>query len=245
MAAFPLLMPATKLPPKLIVFDLDKTLIAGNSTVLWTEWLYEKGIVKDPIYRQINREMERDYAAGTLDIAAYERKQSGAFRRLDEATLTKLVSEFVKKRIAPLVYPEAKQWVKNAVSSGTPTYVLSASTSFLVAPVARMLFGIENAIGIELERVDGFFTGEIAGIPSYEEGKVERLQEVLAMHGFAFADVLFFTDSRTDLPLARAAGFTCCVNPDPVLLAEARRSGWRVLKWELPLRTQIALGQKA
>ena len=228
-AQFPLLLPASKLPPKLVVFDLDKTLIAGDSTILWTEWLYEKGLVMDPIWRQIDREMIREYDQGRLDMHAFMRKHSGAFRNIPVEMLGKLALEFAKKRIAPLAYPDAKKWVKNALQAKIP--------------IARTVFGIDEAIGVDLVEENGFFTGEILGTPSFQEGKVVRLKAILSARGIDISDVLFFTDSRNDLPLAEAAGFTCCVNPDPVLLSEARRRSWKILRWELPLRTKIELGQ--
>lgn len=242
-AQFPLLLPASKLPPKLVVFDLDKTLIAGDSTILWTEWLYEKGLVKDPIWRQIDREMIREYDQGRLDMHAFMRKHSGAFRNIPVEMLGKLALEFAKKRIAPLAYPDAKKWVKNALQAKIPMLVLSATTTFIVAPIARTVFGIDEAIGVDLVEENGFYTGEILGTPSFQEGKVVRLKTILNSRGIDISDVLFFTDSRNDLPLAEAAGFTCCVNPDPVLLSEARRRAWEILRWELPLRTKIELGQ--
>ena len=131
-AQFPLLLPASKLPPKLVVFDLDKTLIAGDSTILWTEWLYEKGLVKDPIWRQIDREMIREYDQGRLDMHAFMRKHSGAFRNIPVEMLGKLALEFAKKRIAPLAYPDAKKWVKNALQAKIPMLVLSATTTFIL-----------------------------------------------------------------------------------------------------------------
>ena len=242
-AQFPLLLPASKLPPKLVVFDLDKTLIAGDSTILWTEWLYEKGLVMDPIWRQIDREMIREYDQGRLDMHAFMRKHSGAFRNIPVEMLGKLALDFAKKRIAPLAYPDAKKWVKNALQAKIPMLVLSATTTFIVKPIARTVFGIDEAIGVDLVEENGFFTGEILGTPSFQEGKVVRLKAILSARGIDISDVLFFTDSRNDLPLAEAAGFTCCVNPDPVLLSEARRRSWKILRWELPLRTKIELGQ--
>lgn len=243
-ASFPLTLPGTKLPPKLVVFNLDHTLIAGDSTILWTEWLYEKEIVKDPIWRQIDREMMRDYSQGHLDMPAFMRKHSGAFRKLPVAEIEKLVLEFVKKRIAPIAFPDGRKWVRNCTRAGIPMVVLSATTTFIVAPVAKLVFGINEAIGVDLVEENGFFTGEIAGVPSFQEGKITRLLAVTERMGIGIKDVLFFTDSRNDLPLAEAAGYTCCVNPDPVLLTAARRKGWKVLDWKLALRTQLALDAK-
>lgn len=238
MAAFPLILPGTSRPPKLVVFDLDHTLIACDATILWTEFLYEKKIVTDPIWRQYDRDMVKSYAKGVLDIRDFCRKHAGAFRSIPEEKLHALAQEFAKKKIAPLIFPDGKKWVKNALQANIPACVLSASAAFIVKPIAK-LFGLTDAMGIELAFKDGFCTGEIVGIPTFQEGKVERLSQRLTEAGIGFEDVLFFTDSRNDLPLAERAGYTVCVNPDAVLESAARKNGWKVAEWKLSLRTQM------
>lgn len=240
MAAFPLLIPSTSRPPKLVVFDLDHTLIACDSTILWTEFLYEKKIVTDPIWRQIDRDMEAQYAKGELDIHEFYRRHTSAFANVPVEKCAQLAQEFAKKRIAPFIYPDGRKWVKTSLQSGVPTCILSASGTFQVRPIAQ-LFGIADALGTDLAEENGFYTGEIEGIPSFQGGKVERLAEKLDAMGIGFEDVLFFTDSRNDLPLAERAGFTVCINPDAVLMSAARKNGWKVFNWELTLRTRLAL----
>ena len=169
MAAFPLMLPGTSRPPKLVVFDLDHTLIACDATILWTEFLYEKKIVTDPIWRQYDRDMVKSYAKGVLDIRDFCRKHSGAFRSIPEEKLHALAQEFAKKKIAPLIFPDGKKWAKNALQANIPACVLSASAAFIVKPIAK-LFGLTDAMGIELAFKDGFCTGEIVGIPTFQEG---------------------------------------------------------------------------
>jgi len=195
MAAFPLMLPGTSRPPKLVVFDLDHTLIACDATILWTEFLYEKKIVTDPIWRQYDRDMVKSYAKGVLDIRDFCRKHAGAFRSIPEEKLHALAQEFAKKKIAPLIFPDGKKWAKNALQANIPACVLSASAAFIVKPIAK-LFGLTDAMGIELAFKDGFCTGEIVGIPTFQEGKVERLSQRLDEAGIGFEDVLFFTDSN-------------------------------------------------
>lgn len=102
MAAFPLMLPGTSRPPKLVVFDLDHTLIACDATILWTEFLYEKKIVTDPIWRQYDRDMVKSYAKGVLDIRDFCRKHAGAFRSIPEEKLHALAQELPKRKLRRL-----------------------------------------------------------------------------------------------------------------------------------------------
>ena len=238
MAVFPLTLPGTSRPPKLVVFDLDHTLIACDSTILWTEFLYEKKLITDPIWRQYDRDMVRSYSRGELDIRGFYRKHAGAFAQIPFEKLERLAQEFARKKVAPLLFPDGRKWVKNAVQANVPACILTASATFMVKPIAK-LFGITDVMGCDLEFKDDFCTGEILGTPAFQEGKVERLKEKTEALGIGFEDVLFFTDSRNDIPLAQTAGWTICVNPDAVLDSAARKSGWKTVKWELSLRTQV------
>ena len=140
--------------------------------------------------------MIREYDQGRLDMHAFMRKHSGAFRNIPVEMLGKLVLEFARKKISPLAYPDAKKWVKNALQAKIPMLVLSATTTFIVAPIAKTVFGIDEAIGVDLVEDNGFYTGEILGTPSFQEGKVVRLKTILNARGIDISDVLFFTDSR-------------------------------------------------
>lgn len=134
--------------------------------------------------------------------------------------------------ISRIVYPEGLALVRTVQAASLQAIVLSATTTFIVRLIAERLFHADAAIGVDLVERDGRITGEIEGVPSFQEGKIVRLTEFLRPMGLAPSDALFLTDSRNDLPLARAAG--ACVNPDPVLEAEAGSRGWPVLAWRLP-----------
>lgn len=231
------------LAPRALVFDLDETLIAGDSTQDWTEWLYETGTTTDPRYREATRRMVIDYRAGTLDIAQFMRDMSGALEGLDRAGLDTLVARFVAERILPKVYPEGRRLVAAARAAGIHVLVISASAAYFVGPIANAL-GIHESVGIDLvPRAGGVPGGEILGTPSFREGKVARLRQWVAEKNptgyfgdegpIEPKDVFFFTDSFNDLPLALEAGGAALVNPDDRMLAEGRRRGWPVLAWTL------------
>ena len=234
-------IPTTGLLPRAVAFDLDKTLISGDATLGWTAFLYEKGVVTDPVYREVNDRMVQAYKAGTLDIAAWLRQAVPAYTGLDAVTRTRLVDDFISEKIAPLVYTEGLERIREAKAAGMLTLIISASNSFFVKPLADRLFGVDEALGCNLVMTpDGRVTPELDGIPTFQEGKIARLTETLARHGLTPADTVFFTDSRNDLPLALAAGDCEVVNPDPTLREAALRHGWPIHTWHL-LSTNAAV----
>ena len=205
-------VPATGFMPLAAVFDLDHTLIAGDATIGWTEYLYERGVVTDPVFREINERMKASYHAGTLDIAAWLREAVPAYSGLDEAERNALVSDFIEEKIRPIAYPQGFETIRAAKAAGMLTLIISASNAF-----------VRN----------GRITPELSGTPTFREGKVVRLCAALEHRGLRPAETVFYTDSRNDLPLALASGDCVAVNPDPVLLEAARENGWLVNAWKL------------
>ncbi len=124
-------LPTTGTLPKVVAFDLDKTLIGGDATILWTEFLYETGIVTDPIYKEINRKMVERYRAGTLDIAAWLKEAVPAYASLEAEARDQLVDRFVDEKIAPLVYPEGVKRIQAAKAEGRLTVIISASNALI------------------------------------------------------------------------------------------------------------------
>ena len=225
-------LPTTGTLPKVVAFDLDKTLIGGDATILWTEFLYETGIVTDPIYKEINRKMVERYRAGTLDIAAWLKEAVPAYASLEAEARDQLVDRFVDEKIAPLVYPEGVKRIQAAKAEGRLTVIISASNAFFVKPLAAKLFGADIALGCNLVMKDGRVTPILEGAPTFKEGKITRLREALSARGLTLEETVFFTDSRNDLPLAFATGDCEVVNPDPKLKATALEKGWRIHTWK-------------
>lgn len=212
------------------VFDLDETLIHGDSTLDWTDWLYRSGTTSDPRYRQVAVEMAHRYREGTLDIHWFVRETAPAVAHLTPLQFNALLTRFVRETVLPKAYPEGAAVIRAAKRRGIPVLIISATVSFIVKPVAEGL-GVEEAIGVDVAFRDGIPTGEIVGTPSFRDGKVTRLREWGKAHGIRPEDVIFFTDSRNDLPLAREAGHCAVVNPDDVLRQEALLKGWPILSW--------------
>jgi HAD superfamily hydrolase (TIGR01490 family) len=226
-------IPATGKQPAAVIFDLDKTLIDGNASILWTEYLYEKGFISDPSYRENDRAMAREYRRGTLDIAAWISKYGSAISSVPKELVDQTAAAFADEKIAPLAFRDGLDRIREAKEKGMAVLIVSASCAFLVRPIAVKVFGLapEDAVGLELAVRNGAYQAEIEGTPSFQEGKIERARAALEARGLKLEDAVFITDSRNDLPLAEAAGDCETVNPDHGLREIAMKKHWRVYSW--------------
>ncbi|MDF5912741.1 HAD-IB family hydrolase [Morganella morganii] len=157
----------------LAVFDLDHTLIAADSSLLWTDYLWEKGIITDPAFLAADKQMMADYSAGKLDMAAYMAFSLKALGNATVAQIDEWVADFTESKVRPLVYPDAVKTLAFYKEHGVPVIIISATADFIVKPVAKML-GVNLAFGIELEVRDDHYTGALQGdhhLPGRESGK--------------------------------------------------------------------------
>ena len=213
---------------RLALFDLDNTLLAGDSDYEWGQFLVDRGVLRRETYEAQNRAYFEQYAAGTLDIHEY---LGFALRPLAEhsaADLARWHGEFMAARILPMVGAPARALVRRHLERGDVCAIITATNSFVTAPIARE-FGVANLIATEPERRDGRFTGRVAGTPCFREGKVRRLEEWLGARGRRlpdFAETSFYSDSHNDLPLLERVSRPVAVDPDEALAREAARRGW-------------------
>lgn len=215
---------------KLAVFDLDETLIAGDSSSLFAEYLVAKNLVSES-YLQLEREMMKSYAAGELDIGQYVDFYVSQIP-LTIQEIHSLASEFTHTVITPLIYPQAKERIEFFKALDYRILIVSATVSFIVTPIALQL-GVPDALGINMQTSNGVYTGQIQGTPSYQEGKVERIQQWLSHNGTNVESTIAFSDSRNDLPLLQYADQAVVVNGDPHLVEQARQRGWQIEYWWL------------
>ena len=214
---------------RLALFDLDNTLLAGDSDYEWAQFLIDRGVLERATYEQKNEAFYAAYKRGTLDIHAFLDFQLAPLARYPRAQLDGWHAEFMAERIAPLIRPKALALV--ARHAGDLSAVITATNRFVTGPIARA-FGLEHLIATEVEAVAGRFTGRPSGTPCFREGKLTRLHEWLAGQGRRLADFevsVFYSDSQNDLPLLSAVTEPVAVDPDPVLAAHARERGWRTL----------------
>lgn len=210
----------------LALFDLDNTLLAGDSDHLWGDYLVGIGAVDGAHYRVENQRFYDAYRAGTLDIFEF---LAFALRPLAEHPRERLEAwreRFMAEAIDPIVLPAARALVEHHRRQGHRTAIITATNRFVTEPIAR-LFGVDALIATEPEELAGVYTGRVAGVPCYREGKVTRLAEWLA--GDRPAPTWFYSDSHNDLPLLAEVDHPVAVDPDPVLHEQARRRGWPVL----------------
>jgi HAD superfamily hydrolase (TIGR01490 family) len=216
---------------RLALFDLDNTLLAGDSDYEWGQFLVDSGVLDRASYEAQNRAYYEQYASGTLDIHEY---LGFALRPLAEHTpqdLGRWQADFMRSRILPMVRREARVLVRRHLDRGDLCAIITATNSFVTAPIARE-FGVAHLIATEPESRQGRFTGRVAGTPCFRDGKVRRLEEWLSAQGRGLADFAessFYSDSHNDLPLLERVSRPVAVDPDEQLRIEAARRGWEVI----------------
>jgi len=210
------------------IFDLDYTLLAGDSDYAWGQFLIEHHIVDGDEYRRRNDQYYADYQAGRLDImdflafalaplAAHGRQQLDAWH-----------GQYMQEKILPMITAPARALVEKHRARGDTLVIATSTNSFVTGPIARA-FGVEHLIATEPEEINGRFTGRVHGIPCYREGKVARLKQWLERAGHNLAGSFGYSDSHNDLPLLACVDHPVAVNPDPILAQHAAQAGWPVI----------------
>ena len=213
----------------LALFDLDNTLLAGDSDFEWAQFLIEKEVLDREVYEARNRHFYDAYKAGTLDIHEFLDFQLKPLARHPRRQLDQWHAEFMQKRILPVITQKARDLIDSHRDDAR--VVITATNRFVTAPIAREL-GIENLIATEPEEVGGEFTGRVQGVPSFREGKVERLRSWMAEHDIEWTmltETWFYSDSLNDLPLLSIVSHPVAVDPDETLKEHALKHDWRVI----------------
>jgi HAD superfamily hydrolase (TIGR01490 family) len=214
---------------RLALFDLDNTLLAGDSDFEWAQFLIEKEVLDREVYEARNRHFYEAYKAGTLDIHEFLDFQLKPLARHPRKQLDQWHVEFMHKKILPIITRKARDLIDSHRDDAR--VVITATNRFVTAPIAREL-GIENLIATEPEEVAGEFTGRVKGVPSFREGKVERLKSWMAEHGIELDRVeqtWFYSDSLNDLPLLSLVSHPVAVDPDETLKEHALKHAWQVI----------------
>lgn len=214
----------------LIIFDLDETLIAGDSALIWSEFLLQQGIITNPDFLQEDRRLMALYALGELDMQAYLNFSMAAISHLSCAKVDRLAELCVTQQILPRLYPQAKSLLASLQAQQIDTLMISATVSFIVEKVAKKL-AFSDAMGIDLVVKNGCYSAQISGVPTYRSGKVERLEQWLAKQKNTFTPINFYTDSINDLPLCLHVDNPTVVNPCAQLKKQAQQFQWPILAW--------------
>ena len=217
---------------RLALFDLDHTLLPIDSDYAWGVFTQDIGWCDPVVFKERNDEFYEHYKAGTLDIRDYVRFATEAVRLRGPVEAEAAHARFMQTVIEPAIRSEALELVRKHEAAGEQLVIVTATNEFVTRPIARA-FGIEELIAVELERgPDGWITGEVAGVPSAREGKVERVAQWLAARNLGWADVeaTFYSESTNDLALLEAVDHPVATNPDVRLRAIAAERGWRILE---------------
>jgi HAD superfamily hydrolase (TIGR01490 family) len=217
----------------LAIFDLDNTLLSGDSDYLWGQHLAARGVVDVAAHQAANARFYADYKAGRLDIDAFLAFALRPLRENDPAHLEAWRAEFVETEIVPLIGQPALDLVARHRAAGDTLMVITATNAFVTAPIVAR-FGIPHLIATEPERDGEQFTGRAAGIPAFREGKVKRLEAWLGEHGESLEGSHFYSDSINDLPLLERVEHPVAVDPDPLLAAIAADRNWPVISLRTP-----------
>jgi HAD superfamily hydrolase (TIGR01490 family) len=213
----------------LALFDLDNTLLSGDSDFEWAQFLIEKGVLDREVYEARNDAFYSQYKDGTLDIHEFLDFQLKPLARHPRKVLDAWHAEFMRVKILPIVRPRGRRLIES--HRADLCAIVTATNSFVTAPIARE-FGVEHLIATEPAHAGGEFTGEVAGTPCFREGKVTQLENWLAGRGQAlasFAQSTFYSDSLNDLPLLSRVTHPVAVDPDDTLRAHAEKHGWQIL----------------
>jgi HAD superfamily hydrolase (TIGR01490 family) len=212
----------------LALFDLDNTLLAGDSDFEWAQFLIEVGALDRELHQARNAQFYDDYKAGTMDIQAFLEFQLKPLSTHSREQLDVWHELFMARKIRPMMLDKARAKIKMHQDNGDLTLIITATNSFVTAPIAHE-FGIEHLIATTPEEIEGKFTGRSSGVPSFKEGKITRLNQWLEARGEQLSDFAvswFYSDSHNDLPLMKLVTHPVAVDADSQLTQYAQANGW-------------------
>ena len=212
----------------LAIFDLDNTLLAGDSDYLWGEFLIERGLVNRSEYQAANEKFMRDYEDGSLDIYAFLAFALKPLAQHEPEKLHAWRKELIAHKIEPIVLPSAKALIAEHRRRGDLPLIITATNRFVTQPIANLL-GIEHLLATEPEFLAGRYTGQVTGIPTFREGKIEALEHWMKEHDQTLDGSWFYSDSHNDIPLLERVDHPVAVDPDPELRKHAERRQWRII----------------
>ena len=221
---------------KLTLFDLDHTLLSGDSDVLWVDFLMDRGVVDREEFAARNADVEARYKAGTVNAQEFADFYVGTLAGRTPAQWEPMRQDFLATQIVPRIPPAAVALVNQHVDAGD-LVVLTTATNRFITELTALYLDIEHLIATDCEVVDGSFTGRTLGTLNMREGKVARLHEWLRARGHALDqfDSTAYSDSINDLPLLAAVNHPVAVDPDPKLAAQAAERGWPVIRLDRPI----------
>ncbi|MCK5697743.1 MAG: HAD family hydrolase [Gammaproteobacteria bacterium] len=212
----------------LAIFDLDNTLIGGDSDYLWGQFLVEKKWVDAELYEHENQRFYDEYKAGTLDIDEFLEFSLAPLKQVSIKELTQLHHEFMQKKINTIWLPKAEALLAKHRANDDFLLIITATNHFVTAPIAKKL-GVDAIIATMPEQKNNLYTGKVSGTPCFQEGKVERLSQWLKDKSFSLDESYFYSDSINDLPLLLKVTYPIAVDPDDTLKSYAKEHLWSII----------------
>lgn len=212
----------------LAIFDLDNTLLNGDSDYLWGEFLARQGHVDGESYRKENQRFYDEYVDGTLDIYEFLEFSLAPLSKIDMAELAELHYRYMDECIRPLITTQSRALIEKHNEQNDTLLIITATNLFITEPIAEEL-GIPNILATDPEMIDNRYTGKVYGTPCFREGKVERLKAWLEKTGFNLTDSYFYSDSHNDIPLLETVSKSIAVDPDEKLRSHAEMKDWDII----------------
>ncbi len=218
---------------RLAIFDLDNTLIAGDSDHAWGEFMVAEGMVDPQVYKEANDQFYVDYERGELDLEAYLNFSLEPLTRYSLEQLSQLHDKFLHQVVEPMMLPKAKALLQQHRDQGDYLLIITSTNGFITKPIGKAL-GVDDILATEAEILEDRYTGKMTGTPCFQAGKITRLQQWLdkaESQGFygSMKDCYFYSDSLNDLPLMLEVENPVAVDPDDALRAHADKAGWPII----------------
>ena len=212
----------------LAIFDLDNTLLNGDSDYLWGQFLSQQGRVDAAYYEKENQRFYDEYVSGTLDIFEFLEFSLAPLSQMEMSDLSQLHNQFMDEHIRPAITQKSRALIQEHIDKKDTLLIITATNLFITAPIAEEL-NIQNILATEPEIIDNRYSGKVFGVPCFREGKVERLKVWLKGTGMNLADSCFYSDSHNDLPLLEMVKKPIAVDPDDTLRSHAEVKGWDII----------------
>ena len=212
----------------LAIFDLDNTLLAGDSDYLWGQFLIKEGIVDKDHYEKENQRFYDEYKAGTLDIYEFLAFSLKPLSENETEKLHQLRQIFIDQEIQKILLPKAFELIKSHEDKNDTLMIITATNRFVTEPIAKLL-GIDYLLATDPEIENGRYTGKVAGIPCFQDGKVKRLEAWLKTENISMEGSWFYSDSHNDLPLLKQVENPVAVDADDQLTTFAKEQNWPII----------------
>ena len=213
----------------LAIFDLDNTILNGDSDYSWINFLIEKRLVDKDEYERKNKYFYDQYYQGKLNYNEWAEFALTTIKGKKPEEIEDILSKFLSEIIEPMINIYALKLLHDHTHNNDIMLLASATNSVIVEPIAKRL-GFKNIVSTEVEIIDEIYTGKVLGIPALSEGKLIKVKEWMLQNSIeSFDNTSFYSDSINDLPLLAAVSKPVAVNPDDMLREECRKRSWEII----------------